>query len=97
MKARVFVTLKTGVLDPQGKAIGHALNSLGFGFAKHQVGKLQSGLHKTMFPYLREGLPTAIYACQTIWPLTIVATGPPRKETLSNGELRLLEKDLFTS
>ena len=31
MKARVFVTLKNGVLDPQGKAIGHALNNLGFG------------------------------------------------------------------
>jgi phosphoribosylformylglycinamidine synthase len=30
MKARVHVTLKTGVLDPQGKAIGHALASLGF-------------------------------------------------------------------
>ena len=31
MKARVFVTLKSGVLDPQGKAIGHALDTLGFG------------------------------------------------------------------
>ncbi len=30
MKARVFVTLKNGVLDPQGKAIGHALHTLGF-------------------------------------------------------------------
>jgi len=30
MKAKVHVTLKTGVLDPQGKAIGHALASLGF-------------------------------------------------------------------
>jgi phosphoribosylformylglycinamidine synthase len=30
MKARVHVTLKNGVLDPQGKAIGHALGSLGF-------------------------------------------------------------------
>ena len=30
MKAKVHVTLKTGVLDPQGKAIGHALESLGF-------------------------------------------------------------------
>ena len=30
MKARVHVTLKRGVLDPQGKAIGHALASLGF-------------------------------------------------------------------
>jgi phosphoribosylformylglycinamidine synthase subunit PurS len=30
MKARIFITLKNGVLDPQGKAIGHALNGLGF-------------------------------------------------------------------
>lgn len=30
MKARVFVTLKEGVLDPQGKAIHHALESLDF-------------------------------------------------------------------
>lgn len=30
MKARIFVTLKNGVLDPQGKAIGHALNNMGF-------------------------------------------------------------------
>ena len=39
MKARVFVTLKTGVLDPQGKAIGHALNGLGFG----SVGEVRQG------------------------------------------------------
>jgi phosphoribosylformylglycinamidine synthase PurS subunit len=30
MKARVFITLKNGVLDPQGKAIHHALEALGF-------------------------------------------------------------------
>lgn len=30
MKARIFVTLKNGVLDPQGKAIHHALEGLGF-------------------------------------------------------------------
>jgi phosphoribosylformylglycinamidine synthase subunit PurS len=30
MKAKVKVTLKTGVLDPQGKAIAGALGSLGF-------------------------------------------------------------------
>jgi phosphoribosylformylglycinamidine synthase len=30
MKARVHVTLKNGVLDPQGKAIGQALGRLGF-------------------------------------------------------------------
>jgi phosphoribosylformylglycinamidine synthase len=30
MKARVTITLKNGVLDPQGKAIHHALEGLGF-------------------------------------------------------------------
>jgi phosphoribosylformylglycinamidine synthase PurS subunit len=30
MKVRVDVMLKNGVLDPQGKAIGHALGNLGF-------------------------------------------------------------------
>lgn len=30
MKSRIFVTLKNGVLDPQGKAIHHALEGLGF-------------------------------------------------------------------
>ena len=30
MKARVHITLKNGVLDPQGKAIQHALDALGF-------------------------------------------------------------------
>jgi phosphoribosylformylglycinamidine synthase len=30
MKARVHVTLKSGVLDPQGRAIQHALGALGF-------------------------------------------------------------------
>ena len=39
MKARVFVTLKNGVLDPQGKAICHALNGLGFG----SVGEVRQG------------------------------------------------------
>jgi len=30
VKAKVHITLKNGVLDPQGKAIEHALGSLGF-------------------------------------------------------------------
>jgi phosphoribosylformylglycinamidine synthase len=30
MKVEIFVTLKSGVLDPQGKAIHHALEGLGF-------------------------------------------------------------------
>jgi phosphoribosylformylglycinamidine synthase len=41
MKAQVFVTLKTEVLDPQGEAVRRALNSLGFsGVQNVRVGKL---------------------------------------------------------
>ena len=41
MKARVHITLKQGVLDPQGKAIGHALGTLGFaGVDSVRQGKL---------------------------------------------------------
>lgn len=41
MKARVVVTLKTGVLDPQGKAIEGALKSLGVaGVASVRQGKV---------------------------------------------------------
>mgnify|MGYP001235103546 CR=1 FL=1 len=41
MKARVHVTLKNGVLDPQGRAIGQALKSLGFaGIGEVRQGKL---------------------------------------------------------
>ena len=39
MKVRVDVMLKDGVLDPQGKAIGHALGNLGFG----GVGEVRAG------------------------------------------------------
>jgi phosphoribosylformylglycinamidine synthase len=41
MKARVFVMPKDGVLDPQGKAIGHALGTLGFqGIGEVRQGKV---------------------------------------------------------
>ena len=41
MKYRVHVTLKSGVLDPQGKAIHHALEGLGFdGVRDVRAGKL---------------------------------------------------------
>ncbi|MDE2319239.1 MAG: phosphoribosylformylglycinamidine synthase subunit PurS [Rhodospirillales bacterium] len=39
MKAIVTIMLKNGVLDPQGKAIGHALNNLGYA----QVGEVRMG------------------------------------------------------
>ena len=41
MKARVYVMPKAGVLDPQGKAIGHALEGLGFaGIGEVRAGKV---------------------------------------------------------
>jgi phosphoribosylformylglycinamidine synthase len=41
MKARVHVILKSGVLDPQGAAVRHALGSLGFeGVGEVRMGKV---------------------------------------------------------
>ena len=41
MKLRIVVTLKPGVLDPQGKAIEHALGNLGFpGVGQVRAGKI---------------------------------------------------------
>ena len=41
MKARIFVTLKSGVLDPQGQAIHGALGALGFdGVSSVRQGKV---------------------------------------------------------
>ena len=41
MKVRVFVSLKNGVLDPQGRAIQHSLEGLGFSGVKDvRQGKL---------------------------------------------------------
>jgi phosphoribosylformylglycinamidine synthase PurS subunit len=39
MKARVFIMPKEGVLDPQGKAIAHALGTLGF----KDIGEVRQG------------------------------------------------------
>ncbi|MSP62930.1 MAG: phosphoribosylformylglycinamidine synthase subunit PurS [Myxococcales bacterium] len=40
MTAKVYVTLKRGVLDPQGQAVAHALGRLGFAEAKDaRIGK----------------------------------------------------------
>ena len=49
MKARVTVMLKPGVLDPQGRAIGHALGTLGFnGVGEVRAGKvIELELHET--------------------------------------------------
>lgn len=50
MKARVHVSLKPGVLDPQGKAVGDALGRLGFS----EVGEVRVG--KTIELELEHGL-----------------------------------------
>lgn len=53
MKAKVYVTLKQGVLDPQGKAIQHSVELLGYnGIADIRQGKyfeiaLDGSLHET--------------------------------------------------
>ncbi len=39
MKAKVYVTLKPGVLDPQGKAIHHSVESLGY----KNIGDIRQG------------------------------------------------------
>ena len=39
MKAKVYVTLKSGILDPQGKAIQHSVELLGFG----QIADIRQG------------------------------------------------------
>lgn len=51
MKAYVTIMPKTGVLDPQGKAIGHALAGLGFA----GVGEVRAG--KVIVLELAEGDP----------------------------------------
>ena len=56
MKARVHITLKSGVLDPQGKAIVHALHGLGFA----SVADVRQG--KFIEIDLTEGDPTAARA-----------------------------------
>lgn len=53
MKARVHVSLKSGVLDPQGKAVGDALERLGF----DEVNSVRCG--KTIELELKDGLPPA--------------------------------------
>ncbi len=56
MKARIKITLKNGVLDPQGKAIQHALSALGVaGVEDVRQGKyIEVNLHETSPDKARE-------------------------------------------
>jgi len=49
--ARVYVTPKKGILDPQGKAVQHSLHALGFG----EVGDVRVGKYIELS--LRSGTP----------------------------------------
>jgi phosphoribosylformylglycinamidine synthase PurS subunit len=68
IKARVTVTLKNGVLDPQGKAIEHALGALGFG----DVGSVRQG---KVFDLELQGTdrarpkPTSRPCATSFWPI----------------------------
>lgn len=60
MRVKIFVSLKRGVLDPQGKAIERSLHSLGFGEARDvRVGKyieleMDSDSHESAGARIRE-------------------------------------------
>lgn len=73
MKARVHITLKEGVLDPQGQAIGRALHGLGFA----QVGEVRQGklieldLAETDEVRAREAVRAM---CETLLANTVIET-----------------------
>ena len=64
MKARVTVTLKTGILDPQGKAIEGALKSLGVtGVASVRQGKVFDISPTAIVPMPKPGSRTRRRSC----------------------------------
>lgn len=70
MKARIIVTLKAGVLDPQGKAIEGALTSLGIaGVASVRQGKIFD-VDVSSGPEAAEDIVTA--ACERLLANTVV-------------------------
>ncbi|HVA13814.1 MAG TPA: phosphoribosylformylglycinamidine synthase subunit PurS [Stellaceae bacterium] len=71
MKARVFVMPKDGVLDPQGKAIAHALGNLGFsGIGEVRQGKvIELELHATSEGEARAALDQM---CQKLLANTVI-------------------------
>jgi len=71
VKARIYVTLKKGVLDPQGKAIQHSLSHLGFeGVEEVRVGKY---LDVRLRPMAREAAEKLLQeACQRLLANTVI-------------------------
>ncbi|HZS83886.1 MAG TPA: phosphoribosylformylglycinamidine synthase subunit PurS [Stellaceae bacterium] len=73
MKARIHITLKEGVLDPQGKAIAHALGNLGFsGVEQVRQGKyIEIELAETDEARARASLEAM---CQRLLANTVIET-----------------------
>jgi phosphoribosylformylglycinamidine synthase len=71
VKAKIHVTLKQGVLDPQGKAVAHALGSLGFdGVDEVRQGKyLELYLEETDSDKARDAVDTM---CQQLLVNTVI-------------------------
>ncbi len=71
MKARIKITLKNGVLDPQGKAIQHALSALGIaGVEDVRQGKyIEVNLHETSPDKARE---TVKRMCKDLLANTVI-------------------------
>ena len=71
MKARIKITLKNGVLDPQGKAIQHALSALGVaGVEDVRQGKyIEVNLHETSPDKARE---TVERMCKDLLANTVI-------------------------
>ncbi|CCG09680.1 phosphoribosylformylglycinamidine synthase subunit PurS [Pararhodospirillum photometricum] len=73
MKAKVHITLKSGVLDPQGRAIGAALAQLGFtGIGEVRQGKvIEIDLEETDRARAREAVEAM---CRTLLANPVIET-----------------------
>ena len=74
MKAHVYVTLKTSVLDPQGQTIHNALRKLGFG----EVADVRQGKYFQLS--LSDGVPPAAARAQVERIAREVLTNPVIEE-----------------
>ena len=73
MRARILITLKPGVLDPQGKAIGNALSGIGYdGVSDVRQGKfIELHLDETDLDKARE---TVDDMCRRLLANTVIET-----------------------
>ena len=70
MKARIFVTLKDGVLDPQGQAIQGALGALGFDGV--DLGAPGQGLRRSSLPIAKDAEARLKAMCEKLLANTVI-------------------------